>query len=87
MTLAKYRKTIVAVIGAVVTIAGIFGTDLDPELVASVTTLLTALGVWFFPNVPLAYAPDPVSVNAADADPGRPVESVPPVAQKGAKKK
>lgn len=50
MTLSSYRKSVVAIIGAVVTIAAIYGVDADPELVAAVTTLLTAVGVWFFPN-------------------------------------
>lgn len=50
MTVAQYKKSVVAVIGALVTIAAIYGVDADPELVAAVTTLLTAVGVWFFPN-------------------------------------
>jgi hypothetical protein len=40
----------VAVIGAIATLAGIYGIDVDPELVAAVTTLLTALLVWGVPN-------------------------------------
>jgi len=48
--LANYRKSAVAVIGAVVTLAGIYGLDIDPELVAAVTTLVTAGLVWVVPN-------------------------------------
>lgn len=40
--LSQYRKTVVAVIGAVVTILAIYGVNLDPELVAAVSTLATA---------------------------------------------
>jgi len=48
--LAQYRKTIVASIGAVVTILAINGVDLDTDLVAAITTLATAAVVWFVPN-------------------------------------
>ena len=48
--LASYRKTIVAVIGAVVTILAINGVETDPELVTAITTLATAAVVWFVPN-------------------------------------
>lgn len=51
MTLDNYRKLVVAVVGAVLTILALsFDIDVDPEVVAAVTTLLTAAGVWFFPN-------------------------------------
>lgn len=46
----RYTKSIVAVIGAIVTLLAIWGIDLDPELVAAVTTLATAVAVWFVPN-------------------------------------
>jgi hypothetical protein len=49
-TLTKYRKSAIALIGAVVTLAGIYGIDIDPELVAAVTTLVTASLVWWVPN-------------------------------------
>ena len=49
-TLTKYRKSAIALIGAVVTLAGIYGIDIDPELVAPVTTLVTASLVWWVPN-------------------------------------
>lgn len=49
-TLTKYRKTAIALIGAVVTLAGVYGIDIDPELVAAVTTLITASLVWWVPN-------------------------------------
>lgn len=50
MNLREYKKTVVAVIGAVVTVVGIYGVEVDPELVAAVTTILTAAGVWWFAN-------------------------------------
>ena len=50
ITLAQYKKTVVAVIGAVVTVAALYGTDIDPEYVATFTTLATALGVFWFRN-------------------------------------
>jgi hypothetical protein len=49
-TLTKYRKSAIALIGAVVTLAGVYGIDIDPELVAAVTTLVTASLVWWVPN-------------------------------------
>jgi hypothetical protein len=48
--LPRYRKSIVAVLGALATLAGIYGIDVDPELIAAVTTLLTASLVWWVPN-------------------------------------
>ena len=50
MKLSEYRKTVVAVIGAVVSICAIYGLEFDPALVAAVTTLATAGGVWWFAN-------------------------------------
>lgn len=50
MTLAEYRKLIVTVVGFVVTLLGLYGTELDPELVVAITGVLTGVGVWFFPN-------------------------------------
>ena len=50
MTLAQYKKTVVAVIGAIVTVLALYGTDADPELVSAITTLLTAAGVFWFRN-------------------------------------
>jgi hypothetical protein len=46
----QYRKAIAAVIGAIVTILATQGISVDAELVAAVTTLLTALAVWLIPN-------------------------------------
>ena len=48
--LAHYRKAVVAIIGVVVTALAVYGVDVDPEIVASVTTLATALLVFFVPN-------------------------------------
>ena len=50
MTTGQYRKLIVAVIGAVVTILAVAGIDADAEIVAAVTTLLTAASVYLVPN-------------------------------------
>ena len=49
-TYSQYKKFVVAVIGAAVSIAAIYGLDVEPALTAAVTTLATAAGVWFFPN-------------------------------------
>jgi hypothetical protein len=48
--LSQYRKSAVALIGAVVTILAVNGVNLDTELVAAITTLVTASLVWFVPN-------------------------------------
>jgi len=48
--LEHYRKAVVALIGVVVTALAVYGVDLDAELVASFTTLATALLVFFVPN-------------------------------------
>lgn len=48
--LAQYRKAVTAIIGGVVTIAAVYGIDIDPELVAAFTTIATAALVWFVPN-------------------------------------
>lgn len=48
--LNQYRKTAVAVIGAVVTILAINGVNLDPALVTAITTLVTAALVFAVPN-------------------------------------
>jgi len=47
---SEYKKTIVAVIGAVISILAIYGVDIDPELSVAVTTILTAVAVWWFKN-------------------------------------
>lgn len=48
--LAEYRKSAVAIIGAIVTVLAVAGFNLDPQVVAAVTTLVTAGLVWFVPN-------------------------------------
>lgn len=48
--LTEYRKSIVAIIGAVVTILAVWGVEVDPQLVAAITTLVTAGLVWLIPN-------------------------------------
>lgn len=47
---AKYRKFIAAVIGAIVTILATQDVSVDPEIVAAATTLLTAIAVLVIPN-------------------------------------
>ena len=47
---AKYRKFIAAVLGAIVTILATQDVSVDPEIVAAVTTLLTAIAVLVIPN-------------------------------------
>ena len=56
----NHRKVIAAVIGAIVTLVAIAGFSVDPEIVAAVTTLLTAIAVYFVPNKSLVefYAED-----------------------------
>lgn len=46
----RYTKAITATIGALATIAGVWGLDIEPEIVAAVTTLVTALAVFWLPN-------------------------------------
>lgn len=48
--IAKYRKFIAAVIGAIVTILATQDVSVDPEIVAAATTLLTAIAVLAIPN-------------------------------------
>jgi len=48
----SHRKLIAAVIGAIVTILATQGFSVDAEIVAAVTTLLTALAVYLVPNGP-----------------------------------
>lgn len=48
--LAQYRKAITAVLGAIVTVLATQGIDVDPGLVAAVSTVLTALLVYLVPN-------------------------------------
>jgi len=50
--MANHRKLIAAVIGAIVTILATQGVSVDPEIVAAVTTLLTAAAVYLVPNTP-----------------------------------
>lgn len=47
-----HRKFVAAVIGAIVTIAATQGFTVDPEIVAAVTTLVTAAAVYLIPNGP-----------------------------------
>ena len=51
----EWRKAITAGIGAVVTVVGIAlnsEIDIEPELIAAITTILTTLAVWWRPNGP-----------------------------------
>ena len=46
----KYRKAVVAVVGAVVAVAAAAGTEIDPEVANAVVGVLTALLVYVVPN-------------------------------------
>ena len=46
----QYRKTVTAVLGAIVTILALYGVNIDPELTAAFTTLITAVLVYLVPN-------------------------------------
>lgn len=48
--LTEYRKSAVAIIGAIITILAVWGVEVDPQLVAAITTLVTAGLVWLIPN-------------------------------------
>ena len=48
--LQHYRKALVASIGVAVTVLGIYGIDVDPEVVATFTTFATAMLVFLVPN-------------------------------------
>jgi hypothetical protein len=48
--LSQYRKTVIAVIGAIVTILATQGVSVDQEIVTAVTTLITAALVFIVPN-------------------------------------
>ena len=45
-----YAKAVAAVAGAVVAIAAVFGTNIDPEIVTTVVSLVTAALVYVIPN-------------------------------------
>jgi hypothetical protein len=48
--MTNYQKLASALVGAVVTVLAIASIDVDPEVVAAVTTLLTAALVWWRPG-------------------------------------
>jgi hypothetical protein len=50
MTREGVQKAVVAVVGAVVTVLAVAGIDADDEVVAAVSTLLTAVAVYAIPN-------------------------------------
>lgn len=55
MTVAKvkeYRKAVVALVGAIVGLAGVAGFHIDPSAVYSVVGSLTALAVAYVKNAP-----------------------------------
>lgn len=51
--MSQYRKTVAAVVGAIVTILVASGIieGIDPSIQAAVTTLLTAAAVYLVPNI------------------------------------
>lgn len=48
--LAEYKKTVAAIVGAAVSVAATYGLNIDPSVTVLVTSLLTAVGVWYFRN-------------------------------------
>jgi len=52
--LAEYKKTIAAVVGAAVSVAATYGLNVDPSVTVLVTSLLTAVAVWWVSNKPVA---------------------------------
>ena len=50
--MSEYRKTVAAVIGAIVTILATQGVSVNQEIVVAVTTLITVALVYLVPNSP-----------------------------------
>lgn len=50
--ISEYNKALVAIGGAIIAIAGVFGTTIDPGVVTSVVTAITAVLVLAVPNRP-----------------------------------
>ena len=50
MKISKIRKALVAVGGAVVAVAGVLGTNIDPSVVSSVVGVITSILVYVVPN-------------------------------------
>lgn len=50
MTVGKIRKALIAVGGAVVAVAGVLGTNIDPTVVTGVVGGITSVFVFIFPN-------------------------------------
>lgn len=50
MTLANFRKAIVAIAGAVVIVCDGFGIDVDEDTLDAVVAAVTALAVYLIPN-------------------------------------
>ena len=48
--MSKYRKAIAAVVGAVVAVAAVFGLNIDPQVSATVISVLTSIAVYVVPN-------------------------------------
>lgn len=46
----RYNKAIMAILGGLATLAGIWGINIDPEIVAAVGTIVTAVLVERVPN-------------------------------------
>lgn len=49
--MSEYSKAIVAIVGAVVAVLAAAGINVDPAVSTAVVTLLTALAVYWIPNV------------------------------------
>lgn len=48
--MSKYKKAIAAVVGAAVSVAAVFGVNVDPQVSATVISVITAAVVYFVPN-------------------------------------
>lgn len=48
--MSKYRKAIAAVVGAVVAVVAVFGVNIDPQVSATVVSVLTSIAVYVIPN-------------------------------------
>lgn len=48
--MSKYRKAVVAVVGAAVAIAAVFGVNVPEDVAATVVSVVTAILVYAVPN-------------------------------------
>ena len=48
--MAKYSKAIMALLGSVATLAGIWGLTIDPQIIGALGSILTTALVYLVPN-------------------------------------